>query len=120
MSQTHDVPLTHGIDDRDEHDRHSLAGQPGSLQCWTAGRQDQIRAKVYQLCRESAYFLKSLESTTDSRVHLFDNWFNPIESGVRERVREFILLTHSFSICAVQPILADTETIAQRDGCSCS
>ena len=33
---------------------------------------------------------KSLESTTDSAVHLFDNWFDPIESGVRERVREFI------------------------------
>ena len=33
---------------------------------------------------------KSLESTTDSGVHLFDNWFDPIESGVRERVREFI------------------------------
>jgi putative transposase len=23
-------------------------------------------------------------------VHLFDNWFDPIECGVRERVREFI------------------------------
>src|SRR3981189_1037672 len=29
--------------------------------------------------------------------------------------------THSRSVCAVQPILAETETIvAQRDGCSCS
>jgi putative transposase len=32
----------------------------------------------------------SFEPATDTAVHLFDNWFDPIESGVRERVREFI------------------------------
>ena len=32
----------------------------------------------------------SFESATDTAAHLFDNWFDPIESGVRERVREFI------------------------------
>src|SRR5436190_15325362 len=32
----------------------------------------------------------SLESTSTTAIELFDNWFDPIESGVRERVREFI------------------------------
>jgi hypothetical protein len=32
----------------------------------------------------------SFESATDTAGHLFDNWFDPIESGLRERVREFI------------------------------
>src|SRR5437588_2646010 len=32
----------------------------------------------------------SCEPATDTAAHLFDNWFDPIESGVRERVREFI------------------------------
>ena len=34
--------------------------------------------------------LDSLEPATDTAVQLFDNWFDPIESGVRDRVREFI------------------------------
>jgi len=32
----------------------------------------------------------SFEPATDAASHLFDNWFDPIESGLRERVREFI------------------------------
>jgi transposase-like protein len=32
----------------------------------------------------------SLESATATSIELFDNWFDPIESGVRDRVREFI------------------------------
>ena len=32
----------------------------------------------------------SFEPTTDTAAHLFDNWFDPIESGLRDRVREFI------------------------------
>ena len=32
----------------------------------------------------------SLESATDAATELFDNWFDPIESGLRERVRGFI------------------------------
>jgi transposase-like protein len=32
----------------------------------------------------------SFEPTTDTAAQLFDNWFDPIESGLRERVREFI------------------------------
>ena len=32
----------------------------------------------------------SSQPTTEIAVHLFDNWFDPIETGVRERVREFI------------------------------
>ena len=32
----------------------------------------------------------SFEPATETAAHLFDNWFDPIEIGVRERVREFI------------------------------
>jgi putative transposase len=32
----------------------------------------------------------SFEPATDTAAQLFDNWFDPIESGVRERVRSFI------------------------------
>jgi putative transposase len=32
----------------------------------------------------------SFEPATDTSAHLFDNWFDPIESGVRDRVRAFI------------------------------
>jgi len=32
----------------------------------------------------------SFELATDAAAHLFDNWFDPIESGVREGVRGFI------------------------------
>src|SRR5947208_16656175 len=32
----------------------------------------------------------SFEPATDTAAHLFDNCFDPIESGLRERVREFI------------------------------
>src|ERR1700674_170025 len=31
-----------------------------------------------------------LHSTTESNSHLFDDWFDPIESGIRDRVRELI------------------------------
>jgi hypothetical protein len=31
-----------------------------------------------------------MAAKTGSGVHLFDNWFDPIESGVRGRVREFV------------------------------
>src|SRR5688500_3964576 len=33
---------------------------------------------------------KSLQPQTETSVHLFDNWFDPIEAGLRERVRGFI------------------------------
>jgi putative transposase len=33
---------------------------------------------------------ESSQPAAETAVHLFDNWFDPIESGVRERVREFI------------------------------
>jgi putative transposase len=32
----------------------------------------------------------SFAPSTETAAHLFDNWFDPIESGVRGRVREFI------------------------------
>jgi putative transposase len=34
--------------------------------------------------------LGSSQPAADTAVHLFDNWFDPIESGLRDRVREFI------------------------------
>ena len=30
------------------------------------------------------------QSAAETAVHLFDNWFDPIEAGLRDRVREFI------------------------------
>jgi hypothetical protein len=30
------------------------------------------------------------QSETETAPNLFDNWFDPIEAGLRERVREFI------------------------------
>src|ERR1700716_3410036 len=32
----------------------------------------------------------SSQPQTDTAVHLFDNWFDPIESGLRDRAREFL------------------------------
>ena len=32
----------------------------------------------------------SSQPAADTAVYLFDNWFDPIEGGVRDRVREFI------------------------------
>ena len=34
--------------------------------------------------------LEGLQPETETAAHLFDNWFDPIESGIRERVRGFI------------------------------
>jgi putative transposase len=31
-----------------------------------------------------------LHSTTESNSDLFDDWFDPIETGIRDRVRELI------------------------------
>jgi hypothetical protein len=31
-----------------------------------------------------------LHSTTESKSHLFDDWFDPIETGIRDRVRGLI------------------------------
>jgi hypothetical protein len=30
------------------------------------------------------------QSETETAVHLFDNWFDPIEAGLRGRVRGFL------------------------------
>ena len=32
----------------------------------------------------------SSQAETETAVHVFDNWFDPIEAGLRDRVREFI------------------------------
>jgi hypothetical protein len=34
--------------------------------------------------------LEQSQPQTTAAVHLFDNWFDPIEAGLRDRVREFI------------------------------
>jgi hypothetical protein len=34
--------------------------------------------------------LDSLQPAAEAAVHLFDDWFDPIETGVRDRVRGFI------------------------------
>src|SRR6266571_3576859 len=33
---------------------------------------------------------ESSQPQSETGVHLFDNWFDPIEAGLRDRVREFI------------------------------
>src|SRR3989442_12829692 len=30
------------------------------------------------------------QSETETAVHLFDSWFDPIEAGLRDRVRDFL------------------------------
>src|SRR5205823_11029157 len=34
--------------------------------------------------------LESSQPAAETAVYLFDHWFDPIETGVRDRVREFI------------------------------
>src|SRR5437764_2480874 len=34
--------------------------------------------------------LESSQPADETAVHLFDNWFDPIEAGLRDQVREFI------------------------------
>ena len=34
--------------------------------------------------------IDSRQPATETAVDLFDNWFDPIETGVRDRVREFV------------------------------
>ena len=43
----------------------------------------------------------SFAPATGTAAHLFDNWFDPIESGVRERVRRFIEELIRFELDAV-------------------
>ena len=33
----------------------------------------------------------ALQSEAETAVHLLDDWFDPIEAGLRDRVRELIL-----------------------------
>ena len=46
---------------------------------------------------------ESLQPQTETAVHLFDNWFDPIETAIRDRVRGFIKeLIH----CELETVLA--------------
>ena len=33
---------------------------------------------------------EATQPSTETSSHLFDDWFDPIEAGIRDRVREFI------------------------------
>jgi hypothetical protein len=41
----------------------------------------------------------SSQPAAETAVYLFDHWFDPIEAGVRERVREFIQTTVESELC---------------------
>jgi hypothetical protein len=58
----------------------------------------------------------SLEPATETAAQLFDNWFDPIESSVRERVREFIeaLICGELDAALARPRYGR----AKNDGCS--
>jgi putative transposase len=49
----------------------------------------------------------SLQSEAETTVHLLDDWFDPIEAGLRDRVREFIQAM----------IESDLETALARPRC---
>jgi putative transposase len=51
-------------------------------------------------------------------VHLFDNWFDPIEAGVRERVREFIqaMIEGELDMSLSRPRYARCAKRSSRDG----
>jgi hypothetical protein len=50
------------------------------------------RSEITALARYNRLRTKSdsLQPTADTAVYLFDDWFDPIEAGVRDRAREFI------------------------------
>ena len=71
-----------------------------------------------------------LQLETETAAHVFDSWFDPIESGIRERVRGFIdeLIRHELDEVLARPryggggrgsvwrgALSATDTAAERD-----
>jgi transposase-like protein len=58
----------------------------------------------------------SLEPATDTAVQLFDNWFDPIENGVRDRVRKFI---EELIRCELDEALARPRYGRAKDADSC-
>jgi putative transposase len=58
----------------------------------------------------------SLKPGTDTAIELFDNWFDPIESGVRDRVRAFIeeLIRHELDEALARPRYARVKDADNR------
>ena len=65
---------------------------------WAGIRLAQLFASTFELsgrwngyyAHDKPYSRSVIELQGDTAAHLFDNWFDPIEVGIRERVREFI------------------------------
>ena len=60
--------------------------------------------------RSPNWKLEQSQPQTDAAVHLFDNWFDPIEAGLRDRVREFIhaMVEGELDIALSRPRFADS------------
>src|SRR5258705_192670 len=87
--------------------RHRLIAdrRPHGLATDDALRRFSFACRSSRFSRSKAFSFSAISVGTPARLPLSTSAF----------------FTHSRSVCAVQPILAETETIvAQRDGCSCS
>ena len=58
----------------------------------------------------------SSHPTGETAVYLFDNWFDPIEGGVRDRVREFIhaMIEGELDMALSRPRYARACEVAER------
>jgi len=56
--------------------------KPKSIPGWCAGGDDAMT--------NANTTSPALQSEAETTIHLLDNWFDAIEVGLRERVREFI------------------------------
>src|SRR5215510_12611990 len=59
----------------------------------------------------------TLQSEAEAAVHLLDDWFDPIEAGLRSRVREFIqTMIESELEAALRPPRYGRRPTAQEEG----
>ena len=58
----------------------------------------------------------SSQPTGETAVYLFDNWFDPIEGGLRDRVREFIhaMIEGELDMAPVAAALRSPCEVAER------
>ena len=62
--------------------------------------------------------LDSSQLASETAVYLFDDWFDPIEAGVRDRVREFIQAIVEGELgSALMRAIRPTSEIAERCPC---
>jgi|HubBroStandDraft_4_1064222.scaffolds.fasta_scaffold1102653_1 hypothetical protein len=54
------------------------------------GRSVSIASSLYRKGTAEAFHGPRCHSTTESNSHLFNDWLDPIETGIRDRVRELI------------------------------